>query len=129
MDNSLKNKIPISGIVLPFLYGFSGVICMFFSEEIYNAAFTVNTVLIPEPNIIKIGFFHLIYACILRLLFIKSRDIYISLLLVFAFYEIGTFCLDTHIFILHKIPHILYTAVFHFGLFTLLMYERKLFRK
>ena len=129
MKEPLKDKIPVSGIVLPFLYAFSGLVCMFFSVEIYNSSFTINTVLIPEHNIIKIGFFHLTYACILRLLFVKSRDVYISLLLVFAFYEIGTFCLDTHIFILHKIPHVLYTAVFHFGLFTLLMYERKLFSK
>jgi len=129
MKDHLKDKIPITGIILPFLYGFSGVICMVFSEEIYNSSFTANTEFIPEHNIMKIGFFHVIYACILRLLFVKSRDVYISLLLVFAFYEIGTFCLDTHIFILHKIPHVLYTAVFHFGLFTLLMYERKLFSK
>ena len=129
MKDHLKDKIPITGIILPFLYGFSGVICMIFSEEIYNSSFTANTGFIPEHNIMKIGFFHVIYACIVRLLFIKSRDVYISLLLVFAFYEIGTFCLDTHIFILHKIPHVLYTAVFHLGLFTLLMYERKLFRR
>jgi len=129
MKETLKDKIPISGIVLPFLYGFSGVICMIFSSEIYNSSFIVNTPLNPEHNIIKIGFFHFTYACLLRLLFVKYRDVYISLLLVFAFYEIGTFCLDTHVFILNKIPHILYTAVFHLGLFTLLMYERKLFRK
>jgi len=129
MKEPLKDKIPVSGIVLPFLYAFSGVVCIIFSVEIYNSAFTINTALIPEHNIIKIGFFHFIYACILRLLFVKSRDVYISLLLVFAFYEFGTFCLDTYIFILHKIPHILYTAVFHLGLFTLLIYERKLFRK
>ena len=129
MKEPLKDKIPISGIVLPFLYGFSGVICMIFSVEVNNSIFTIDSLLTPEHNIMKIGFFHFIYACIIRLLFVKFREVYISLLLVFAFYEIGTFCLDTHIFILHSIPHILYTAVFHLGLFTLLMYERRLFKR
>tara|TARA_B100001057_G_scaffold81856_2_gene77338 strand:- start:4444 stop:4830 length:387 start_codon:yes stop_codon:yes gene_type:complete len=128
MEAKIKKKIPISSITLPFLYGFSGIVCIFLSSEIYSASFNVISVFNPEMNIVKIGFFHMIYAVLIRYIYQKNSDLYISLLPIFAIYEFGTFIFDLYVFSQFQIDHLLYTAVFHFGLFILLMYERRIFR-
>ena len=128
MNVEIKKKIPISSIILPFLYAFSGIACIFLSAEIYSASFNVISVFNPEMNIVKIGFFHIIYAMLMRCIYIKSNHFYISFLPIFAIYELGTFIFDLYVFSQFQIDHLLYTAVFHFGLFILLMYERKIFR-
>ena len=129
MNKSLKNKIPISGIVLPFLYGFGAIMCFLFSAEIFSASFLVEPIFDPEFNTLKVGLFNLTYALIIRVVFVNFRDTYIYIIPILALYELGTFMLDIWVFYCVHVPHVLYTAVFHFGLFTLLMYERKLFRK
>ena len=128
MQNKINKKIPISPIILPFLYGFSGIVCLFYSSEIYTTAFQVISVFNPELNIVKIGFFNLIYAFLIRTVYIKSLTTYISIIPIFALYELGTFGLDIYLFYLNQASHILYTSVFHFGLFILLIYERKIFK-
>ena len=128
MEPKIKKRIPVSSLVLPFLYGLSGFVCLFYSEEIYNASFQVISVFNPELNIVKIGLFHIVYALLIRLVYLKSITAYITILPVLALYELGTFCLDIYLFSLNQAPHILYTSVFHFGLFILLIYERKIFK-
>jgi len=128
MDNEIKKRIPISALVLPFLYGISGIVCILFSSEIYTTSFQVISVFNPETNIVKIGFFHLIYAFLIRTVYLKSITTYISILSFLAIYELGTFGLDIYVFYLNHAPHILYTSVFHLGLFILLLYERRIFK-
>ena len=128
MENQINKKIPVSSIVLPILYAFAGLICLVFSSEIYTESFQVISVFNPELNIVKIGFFNLIYALLIRTVYMKSLTIYISIIPIFALYELGTFCLDIYLFYLNQASHILYTSVFHFGLFILLIYERKIFK-
>ena len=128
MEPKIKKRIPISSLVLPFLYGLSGIVCLFYSVEIYSASFQVISVFNPELNIVKIGLFHVVYALLIRLVYLKSNTAYFAILPVLALYELGTFCLDVYLFSLNQAPHILYTSVFHFGLFILLMYERKIFK-
>tara|TARA_B100000482_G_scaffold178995_1_gene150464 strand:+ start:876 stop:1265 length:390 start_codon:yes stop_codon:yes gene_type:complete len=129
MSLYLKNKIPISGIVLPFLYAFSSIVCFIYSEEIFSATYLKDALLSPEFQILKIGLFHLIFALIIRLIFVKFRDAYIFIIPILALYELLSFGLDLFIFSQFQVQHILYTGFFHLGLFTLLMYERKLFRR
>ena len=128
MEAKIKKRIPISSLVLPFLYGFSGITCFFYSAEIYTVSFQVISVFNPELNIVKIGLFHIVYALLIRVIYIKSNTGYIAILPILALYELGTFCLDIYLFTLNQAPHILYTSVFHFGLFILLIYERKIFK-
>ena len=128
MEVKIKDKIPVSSLVLPFLYGLSGIVCLFYSAEIYTASFQVISVFNPELNIVKIGFFHIIYAFLIRLVYLKSNTAYFTLIPILALYELGTFCLDIYLFTLNQTPHILYTSVFHLGLFILLIYERKIFK-
>ena len=128
MEVKIKKRIPVSSLVLPFLYGLSGITCFFYSAEIYTASFQVISVFNPELNIVKIGFFHVVYALLIRVIYIKSNTAYISILPILAIYELGTFCLDIYLFSLNQVPHILYTSVFHLGLFILLIYERKIFK-
>jgi len=128
MEPKIKKRIPISSLVLPFLYGLSGIVCLFYSVEIYSASFQVISVFNPELNIVKIGLFHVVYALLIRLVYLKSNTAYITILPVLALYELATFCLDIYLFSLNQAPHILYTSVFHFGLFILLIYETKIFK-
>ena len=128
MENQINKKIPVSSIVLPFLYGFAGLICFCFSSEIYTESFQVISVFNPELNIVKIGFFNLIYALLIRTIYTKSLTTYISIIPIFALFELGTFGLDIYLFYLNQASHIIYTSVFHFGLFILLIYERKIFK-
>lgn len=128
MEPKIKKRIPVSSLVLPFLYGLSGIFCIFYSSEIYTTSFQVISVFNPELNIVKIGLFHIVYALLIRLVYLKSDTVYITILPVLALYEMGTFFLDIYLFSLNQVPHILYTSVFHFGLFILLIYERKIFR-
>ena len=110
MSTEIKKKIPISSIILPFLYAFSGVACIFLSSEIYSASFNVISVFNPEMNIVKIGFFHIIYAVLMRCIYIRSSDLYISFLPIFAIYELGTFIFDLYVFSQFQIDHLLYTC-------------------
>ena len=128
MEVKIKKRIPVSSLVLPFLYGLSGITCLFFSAEIYSASFQVISVFNPELNIVKVGLFHIVYALLIRVIYKKSQTTYISTLPILAIYELGTFCLDIYLFSLNQASHILYTSVFHFGLFILLIYERKIFK-
>ena len=128
MEAKIKKRIPVSSLVLPFLYGLSGITCIFYSAEIYTASFQVISVFNPELNIVKVGFFHFVYALLIRVIYIKSTTAYIAILPILAFYELGTFCLDIYLFNLNHAPPILYTSVFHLGLFILLIYERKIFK-
>ena len=128
MEAKIKKRIPVSSLVLPFLYGLSGIVCLFYSAEIYTASFQVISVFNPELNIVKIGLFHIVYAILIRVIYIKSNTAYIAILPILALYELGTFCLDIYLFSLNQAPHILYTSVFHLGLFILLIYERKIFK-
>ena len=128
MEAKIKKRIPVSSLVLPFLYGFSGITCFFYSAEIYTASFQVISVFNPELNIVKIGLFHIVYAILIRVIYIKSNTAYIAILPILALYELGTFCLDIYLFSLNQASHILYTSVFHLGLFILLIYERKIFK-
>ena len=128
MENQINKKIPVSSIVLPILYAFAGLICLLFSSEIYTESFQVISVFNPELNIVKIGFFNLIYALLIRTVYVKSLTTYISIIPIFALYELGTFGLDIYLFYINQASHILYTSVFHFGLFILLIYERKIFK-
>tara|TARA_X000000368_G_scaffold411141_1_gene395578 strand:+ start:55 stop:441 length:387 start_codon:yes stop_codon:yes gene_type:complete len=128
MQNKINKKIPISSIILPFLYGFSGIVCLLYSSEIYTTTFQVISVFNPEFNIVKIGSFHIIYAFIIRIVYTKSLTTYFSIIPFLALYEFVTFGLDIYLFTFNQVAHILYTAVFHFGLFVLLIYERRIFK-
>ena len=128
MEPKIKKRIPVSSLVLPFLYALGGITCFFYSAEIYTASFQVISVFNPELNIVKIGLFHVVYAFLIRVIYIKSTTVYIAILPILALYEIGTFCLDIYLFTINQAPHILYTSVFHLGLFILLIYERRIFK-
>ena len=128
MENQINKKIPVSSIILPILYAFSGFVCFLFSSEIYSESFQVISVFNPEFNIVKIGSFHIIYAFIIRIVYTKSLTTYFSIIPFLALYEFVTFGLDIYLFTFNQVAHILYTAVFHFGLFILLIYERRIFK-
>ena len=125
----MSDKKPLSVILIPTLNFFSGIPCFFLSTEIYNSTFNVVSGINPEINFIKIGIFQIFYAFTLILLYKKSKETYFSFLSFFALYEFISFIFSIYTFSIFQIPHILFTAFFHLGFFTLLIYERKLFKK
>ena len=125
----MNDKKPLSVIVIPTVNLFSGIPCFFLSTQIYNSTFNVVSVINPEFNIIKIGIFQILYALTLILLYKKSKENYFSLLSLFATYEFISFIFSIYTFSVFQVSHILFTAIFHLGFFTLLIYERKLFIK
>ena len=125
----MNDKKPLSVILIPTVNLFSGIPCFFLSSQIYNTTFNTVSVINPEFNIIKIGIFQIFYALTLILLYKKSNENYFSLLGFFALYEIISFAFSIYTFSVFQVPHILFTAFFHLGFFTLLIYERKLFKK
>ena len=125
----MNKKKPLSVIVIPTLNFFSGIPCFFLNTQIYSSTFNSVSVINPEFNIIKIGIFQIFYGLTLILLYKKSKETYFSFLSFFASYEFISFVFSIYTFSVFQVPHILFTAFFHLGFFTLLIYERKLFRK
>ena len=125
----MNDKKPLSVIVIPTVNLFSGIPCFFLSTQIYNSTFNAVSVINPEFNIIKIGIFQILYALTIIMLYKKSKENYFSLLSLFATYEFISFIFSIYTFSFFHVSHILFTAFFHLGFFTLLIYERKLFRK
>ena len=125
----MKNRIPVSGIIIPFLYVIASFCSIFFSTHSYQQIFNVISIFDYDFLIIQIGVMNLIYALIMRRLFTHHREVYISLLGYFAFFE---FIMLFHLFFLFyefRTPSPVYGAFIRFSFFYLLMYERRIFRK
>ena len=125
----MKNKIPVSGIIIPLLYLIASFIAIFFSTTSYEQTFNVISIFDYDFLIIQIGVMNLIYALILRRLFTHHREVYISFLGYFALFE---FIMLFHLFFLFyefRTASPIYGAFIRFSFFYLLMYERRIFRK
>ena len=125
----MKNRIPVSGIIIPLLYLIASFSAIFFSTTSYEQTFNVISIFDYDFLIIQIGVMNLIYALIMRRLFTHHREVYISLLGYFALFE---FLMLFHLFFLFyefRTPLPVYGAFIRFSFFYLLMYERRIFRK
>ena len=125
----MKNRIPVSGIIIPLLYVISSFSAIFFSTTIYEQTFNVISIFDYDFLIIQIGVMNLIYALIMRRLFTHHREVYINMLGYFALFE---FIMLFHLFFLFyefRTPSPVYGIFIRFSFFYLLMYERRLFRK
>ena len=125
----MKNRIPVSGIIIPLLYLISSFTAIFFSTTSYEQTFNIISIFDYDFLIIQIGVMNLIYALILRRLFTHHREVYISLLGYFALFE---FLMLFHLFFMFyefRTAQPVYGAFIRFSFFYLLMYERRLFRK
>ena len=125
----MKNRIPVSGIIIPLLYVIASFSAIFFSTTSYEQTFNVISIFDYDFLIIQIGVMNLIYALIMRRLFTHHRDVYINMLGYFALFE---FIMLFHLFFLFyefRTPIPAYGAIIRFSFFYLLMYERRIFRK
>ena len=125
----MKNRIPVSGIIIPLLYVIAGFSAIFFSTTSYEQTFNVISIFDYDFLIIQIGVMNLIYALIMRRLFTHHREVYINFLGYFALFE---FIMLFHLFFLFyefRTPLPVYGAFIRFSFFYLLMYERRIFRK
>jgi hypothetical protein len=125
----MKNRIPVSGIIIPLLYVIASFYAIFFSTTSYEQTFNVISIFDYDFLIIQIGVMNLIYALIMRRLFTHHREVYINMLGYFALFE---FIMLFHLFFLFyefRTPIPAYGAIIRFSFFYLLMYERRLFRK
>ena len=125
----MKNRIPVSGIIIPLLYLIASFSAIFFSTTSYEQTFNVISIFDYDFLIIQIGVMNLIYALIMRRLFTHHRDVYINMLGCFALFE---FIMLFHLFFLFyefRTATPVYGAFIRFSFFYLLMYERRIFRK
>ena len=125
----MKNRIPVSGIIIPLLYLIASFSAIFFSTTSYEQTFNVISIFDYDFLIIQIGVANLIYALIMRRLFTHHREVYISFLGYFALFE---FIMLFHLFFLFyefRTASPVYGAFIRFSFFYLLMYERRIFRK
>jgi len=125
----MKNRIPVSGIIIPLLYVIASFSAIFFSTTSYEQTFNVISIFDYDFLIIQIGVMNLIYALIMRRLFTHHREVYINMLGYFALFE---FIMLFHLFFLFyefRTPLPAYGVFIRFSFFYLLMYERRLFRK
>jgi hypothetical protein len=125
----MKNRIPVSGIIIPLIYFIASFSAIFFSTTSYEQTFNVISIFDYDFLIIQIGVMNLIYALIMRRLFTEHREVYINFLGYFALFEI---IMLFHLFFLFyefrtSLP--IYGAFLRFSFFYLLMYERRIFRK
>ena len=125
----MKNRIPVSGIIIPLIYVIASFSAIFFSTTSYEQTFNVISIFDYDFLIIHIGVMNLIYALIMRRLFTHHREVYINMLGYFALFE---FIMLFHLFFLFyefRTPLPAYGAFIRFSFFYLLMYERRIFRK
>ena len=125
----MKDKIPLSGIVVPLLYLFSAIACLFFSNEIYVATFNVIPVFDYEYNIISMAIWNFTYVVLIRFIYTKHQNVYLELIPVFALVEFLHFLMCIYIFYIFQTQSIVITGIIHLGLLYLFLYERKLFKR
>ena len=125
----MKDKIPLSGIVVPLLYLFSTIACLFFSNEIYVATFNVIPVFDYEYNIISMAIWNFTYVVLIRFIYTKHQNVYLELIPVFALVEFLHFLMCIYIFYIFQTQSIVVTGIIHLGLLYLFLYERKLFKR
>ena len=83
----MKNRIPVSGIIIPLIYVLGSFTSIFFSSTSYEQTFNVISIFDYDFLIIQIGVMNLIYALIMRRLFTHHREVYINMLGYFALFE------------------------------------------
>ena len=125
----MKNRIPVSGIIIPLIYLLSGVVLIFNNVKLHELYLNIVPIFDFSYFIISIGFWCIFYSIIMRRLFTHHREIYISFLGYFALFE---FIMLFHLFFLFyefRTASPIYGAFIRFSFFYLLMYERRIFRK
>ena len=80
----MNKRIPISGIIVPFMYFISALLMIFFNVTIHESIFNIIPIFGNSYLLVGLGIFCAIYSIILRRLFTKYRDVYIDFILVFA---------------------------------------------
>ena len=125
----MKNRIPVSGIIIPLIYFLSGVVFIFNNVKLHELY--LNTIPIFDFSyfIISIGCWCVFYSLILRRLFVKYRQVYLDFLIVFALIEFVWMLANVYMFYEFRTQFYAFSIVFNFSFFYLFMYERRLFRK
>lgn len=125
----MNKRIPISGVIIPFLYFLSGLVLIFFNVSIHESFFNSISIFKFSYNFISMGIFCVIFSIIYRRLFTKYREVYIEFLVLFALFQFIWTLYCCFLFYEFRTAYFLYGAVISFSFFYLLMYERRIFKK
>lgn len=125
----MKNRIPVSGVIIPLLYFLSGFVLIFFNVSIHESFFNSISIFKFSYNFISMGIFCVIFSILYRRLFTKYREVYIEFLGLFALFQFIWTLYCCFLFFEFRTAYFLYVAVIAFSFFYLLMYERRIFRK
>ena len=125
----MKNRIPVSGIIIPLIYFLSGVVLIFNNVKLHELYLNSIPIFDFSYFIISIGLWCIFYSIILRRLFVKHRQVYLDFLIVFALIEFVWMLANTYMFYEFRTQFYAFSIVFNFSFFYLFMYERRVFRK
>ena len=125
----MKNRIPVSGIIIPLIYFLSGVVFIFNNVKLHELYLNSIPIFDFSYFIISIGCWCVFYSLILRRLFVKYRQVYLDFLIVFALIEFVWMLANVYMFYEFRTQFYVYSIVFNFSFFYLFMYERRIFRK
>ena len=125
----MKNRIPVSGIIIPLIYLLSGVVFIFNNVKLHELYLNIVPIFDFSYFIISIGLWCIFYSIILRRLFVKYRQVYLDFLIVFALIEFVWMLCNMYMFYEFRTQFYAYSIVFNFSFFYLFMYERRIFRK
>ena len=125
----MKNRIPVSGIIIPLIYFLSGVVFIFNNVKLHELYLNSIPIFDFSYFIISIGCWCVFYSLILRRLFVKYRQVYLDFLIVFALIEFVWMLCNLYMFYEFRTQFYAFSIVFNFSFFYLFMYERRIFRK
>ena len=125
----MKNRIPVSGIIIPLIYLLSGVVFIFNNVKLHEIYLNIVPIFDFSYFIISIGLWCIFYSIILRRLFVKHGQVYLDFLIVFALIEFVWMLANVYMFYEFRTQFYAFTIFFNFSFFYLFMYERRIFRK
>ena len=125
----MKNRIHVSGIIIPLIYFLSGVVLIFNNVKLHELYLNSIPIFDFSYFLLSNGCWCIFYSIILRRLFVKHRQVYLDFLIIFALIEVVWMLANIYMFYEFRTQFYAYSIVFNFSFFYLFMYERRIFRK
>ena len=117
-----------SAVTVPIFYLFSAVVLISFTKESIYSIYDeeINDAL--YFTLLSLGISHLIYAVLIRKIYLFSIELYSRFYLNFIFFEMIHLILSVFIFYYYPKETIAISILIHFCFISLYLYERKILK-
>ena len=117
-----------SAVIIPVFYLFSAVVLISFTKESIYSIYDeeINDAL--YFTLLSLGISHLIYAVLIRKIYLFSIELYSRCYLNFIFFEMIQLILSVFIFYYYPKETIAISILIHFCFISLYLYERKILK-